>query len=86
LSVPFITQKWPKEKEYLTLFELSLLCSRDEEDEADVKAHEADEEVEVHINRNAKKIFLTSQNTKTNKSVSDSRAVEKVLYAPFETF
>ena len=56
---------------------------RAEEDEADVKAHEADEEAEVHINHNGKKISWTSQNTKTNKSASVSLAVEKVAICFF---
>jgi hypothetical protein len=47
-----------------------------------VKAHEADEEVEVHIN-NAKKISWTSRNIKTNKSASVSQAVEKVAFCRF---
>ena len=51
----------------------------------DVKAHEADEEVEVHINHNAKKTSWTSQNTKTNKSASVSQAVEKVAFWRFPT-
>jgi hypothetical protein len=49
----------------------------------DVKAHEADEEAEVHISHNAKKISWTSQNTKTNKSASVSQAVEKVAFCVF---
>jgi hypothetical protein len=49
----------------------------------DVKAHEADEEAEVHISHNAKKISWTSQNTKTNKSASVSQAVEKVTFCAF---
>ena len=60
------------------IFDSYLLHSRDAEDEEVVKAAEADEGVEALINRNAKKIFWTSQNTKTNRFVFVSLAVEKV--------
>lgn len=45
--------------------------------------HVEDGEVEELINRSAKKIFWTFQNTKTNKSVFVSLAVERVLCSFF---
>lgn len=45
-----------------------------------------DEEVEEEVatNSNARKTSSTSRNTKTNKSVSDSQAVERVSKLPHD--